>query len=107
VPVTEFQEWTVEPDPITGKKKAHWFNLPASPIFAFAGIWRPMEEGAVFSFLTTGYEGDATTHIVGAIHPKACPVILHSEDYDRWLQAPVEDALTLASAFPSQLMVMA
>lgn len=104
VPVTEFEEWSVEPMPDTGKKKPFWFSLPAQAIFAFAGIWRPAEPLPVFSFLTCGYEGDPSTHAVGAIHPKACPVILHEEDYDRWLRADLDAALSLACAFPSQLM---
>lgn len=104
VPVTSFQEWSVEPDPITGKKKPHWFSVPSRPIFAFAGIWRPVGDEAAYAFLTTGYEGDPATHVVGAIHPKAMPVILHDDDYERWLTAPVEDALRLAVPFPSQLL---
>jgi putative SOS response-associated peptidase YedK len=74
-------------------------------VFGVAG--RPVEDGAVFSFLTTGYDGDPAGHIVGAIHPKAIPVILHREDHERWLHASVKDALGLASAFPSQLMAVA
>ncbi|WP_428969100.1 hypothetical protein ACQR50_16235 [Sphingomonas sp. Xoc002] len=54
--------------------------------------------------LTTGYEGDPAAHVVGAIHPKAMPVILHDDDYERWLTAPIEDAFGLAAPFPSQLM---
>jgi putative SOS response-associated peptidase YedK len=104
VPVTEFQEWSVDPMPDTGKKKAFWFKVPSQPIFAFAGIWRPTEATPVFSFLTTGYDGDPSAHLVGAIHPKACPVVLHPEDYDRWLHADLDEALTLATAYPSQLM---
>lgn len=106
VPVTEFQEWSVTPNPATGKKQAYWFGVPSQPIFAFAGIWRPTEREPVFSFLTCGYEGDPAHHVVGAIHPKACPVILHPEDYERWLTADIDDALSLACAFPSQLMAV-
>ena len=36
------------------------------------------------------------------IHPKAMPVILHPDDYDRWLAG--DDADKLAVPFPSQLM---
>lgn len=32
--------------------------------------------------------------------------MLHDEDFDRWLSAPVDDALSLACAFPSQLMAV-
>jgi putative SOS response-associated peptidase YedK len=45
--------------------------------------------------------------LVGAVHPKAMPVILHPEDHDRWLAAPLAEALPLAAPFPSQLMAMA
>ncbi|WP_264594143.1 SOS response-associated peptidase [Sphingobium sp. B12D2B] len=106
VPVTEFQEWSVAPIPQTGRKRPYWFRVPSEPIFAFAGIWRPTEGDPVFSFLTCGYDGDPSAHIVGAVHPKACPVVLHPEDYDRWLKADLDDALSLAVTFPSQLMAM-
>lgn len=99
VPVTRFQEWSAIPDPATGKKKAHWFHLPSQPIFAFAGIWRSTEVGDVFAFLTC-----EPNPLVGAIHPKAMPVILHSEDYQRWLDG--ETASELAVPFPSQLMAV-
>jgi putative SOS response-associated peptidase YedK len=104
VPVTEFQEWPAEPLRETGKEKAFWFKVPSQPIFALAGIWWPSADVPVFSLLTTGYDGAPSTHVVGAIHPKACPVILHPEDYDRWLHTDLDDALTLAAAYPSQLM---
>lgn len=106
VPVTEFQEWSVAPMPDTGKKKAFWFSVPSQPVFAFAGIWRPTDSVPVYSFLTCGYDGDPANHVVGAIHPKACPVVLHEEDYDRWLHTDLEDAISLASPFPSQLMAV-
>lgn len=113
VPVTAFQEWSVQPDPATGRKRPHWFSVPSRPIFTFAGVWRPTESGSAFAFLTTGY-GDADdpeleaaaarAHVVGAVHPKAIPVILHDEDHDRWLHSPIEEVLSLATAYPSQLM---
>lgn len=113
VPFTEFQEWSLEPDPATNKKTKHWFSIPSRPIGTFAGVWRPTDSGPRFTFLTCGYSDDpekdreaAAAHIVGMIHPKAIPVILHDEDFDRWLNAPVEDALRLACAFPSQLMAI-
>lgn len=102
VPVTDFCEWSGE----KGSKLEHWFSLPSAPIFAFAGVWRPTEAGKAYAFLTCGYEGDPSTHIVGAVHAKACPVILHAEDYNRWLDGEVEEVCSLASPFPSQLMAM-
>jgi putative SOS response-associated peptidase YedK len=103
VPVTDFCEWSGE----KGSKREHWFSLPSAPIFSFAGIWRPSEEGDVFAFLTCGYLGDPSAHIVGAVHEKACPVILQAEDEQRWLDGDHADACELAVPFPSQLMAMA
>lgn len=109
VPFTQFQEWSSAPDPETGKKRPFWFSIPSRPVAAFAGIWRPSSDGPVFSFLTTSYGDDlnaAANHIVGAVHPKAIPVILHDDDYDTWLHAPLEKAIQLAAPFPSQLMAV-
>jgi putative SOS response-associated peptidase YedK len=34
------------------------------------------------------------------------PVILHPEDYQRWLTAPLAEVLPLAAPFPTQLMAV-
>lgn len=83
VPVTAFSEWSAAPDPLTGRKRKHWFDLPSDPLFAFAGLWRPTEQGSRFAFLTC--EANA---VVGRVHPKAMPVLLRAGgDFDRWLSA--------------------
>ncbi|MCI1143702.1 hypothetical protein MOP88_17620 [Sphingomonas sp. WKB10] len=38
VPATSFQEWSVDPDPMTGKKKPHWFSVPSRPILLSRGV---------------------------------------------------------------------
>lgn len=99
VPVTAFSEWSATPDPATGRKRKHWFDIPNDPLFAFAGLWRPTEQGPRFAFLTC-----APNETVGRIHPKAMPVLLRpGEPFDRWLtadgagaaamQQPLDDAL--------------
>jgi putative SOS response-associated peptidase YedK len=103
VPVTDFCEWSGEKE----SKQEHWFGLPSREVFAFAGVWRPTEQGKAYAFLTCGYDGDPSTHIVGKIHPKACPVILHQEDEERWLDGDVDEVCSLATPFPSQLMRVA
>ncbi|RYF40388.1 MAG: DUF159 family protein, partial [Cytophagaceae bacterium] len=45
--------------------------------------------------------------IVAPIHPKAMPVILHDDDYHRWLNAPWEELSGLVAPYPSQLMSIA
>lgn len=97
VPVTSFCEWTAEPDPETKRKAKVWFGLheEAHPLFAFAGIWRPGEEGPFMAFLTC--EANQT---VGAVHPKAMPVMLRpGEDVARWLDSEHADACALAVPF--------
>jgi putative SOS response-associated peptidase YedK len=51
--------------------------------------------------------GTQRTWSVAPKHPKAMPVNLLAEDQDRWLNAPVEEAVTLLTANPSQLMSVA
>jgi putative SOS response-associated peptidase YedK len=98
VPVSDFCEWSGE----KGGKREHWFSLPSTPIFAFAGIWRPTESGNVFAFLTC-----EPNPIIAPIHPKAMPVVLHNEDFDHWLDGDVDSICSLAAPFPSQLMAVA
>ena len=98
VPFTAFSEYgsTRGPD---GKLPLHWFTLPALPIASFAGVWRPLESGGVFAFLTC-----EPNPLVAAIHPKAMPVVLRPEDEERWLRADWEEAARFASPFPADLM---
>lgn len=92
VPFSKF----AEPKPNAGREEV-WFKVTDAPIAAFAGIWRPSVEGNVYAFLTC-----EPNPLVAPIHPKAMPVILQPQDYERWLTG--DDVLDLAAPFPSQLM---
>lgn len=99
VPATDFCEWSGE----KGAKREHWFSVHEAPIFAFAGVWRAIEDGRrAYAFLTC-----EPNPLVAPIHPKAMPVMLQPEDYERWLDGEVVDACSLAQPFPSQLMKVA
>lgn len=98
VPWTAFSEYGPGEK---GKLPLFWFDIPSRPIACFAGVWRPSDAGPLFAFLTC-----EPNEIVKPIHPKAMPVILHEEDYDVWLRAPMDEALKLAAPFPSQLMTV-
>lgn len=92
VPVTRFCEWTGE----VGNKRKVWFGLrdEENPLFAFAGIWRPGEGGPFMAFLTC-----RPNQLVGAVHPKAMPVILRPTDHGRWLDGERQEACALAVPF--------
>lgn len=100
VPVTQFCEWSAQPDPETGRKVKHWFGLEDRSAFAFAGIWRPGDETNFMAFLTC-----APNQTVGRVHPKAMPVMLKPQDYDQWLTADYEGATSLAQPFPDHDMI--
>jgi putative SOS response-associated peptidase YedK len=102
VPFTSFSEFNKEAGGDI------WFAFDEDrPLAFFAGLWVPqwtsvrkVKEGEtttdLYAFLTT----DANAE-VGAIHPKAMPVILRTQDeIERWMTAPVEDALKLQRPLP-------
>jgi putative SOS response-associated peptidase YedK len=99
VPFSSFSEPGLNAE---GKSEPVWFALDESrPLAFFAGIWtgwtstRKVSEGEVtcdlFAFLTTEPNAE-----VGAIHPKAMPVILtEAQDVETWLAAPWPEASRL------------
>lgn len=104
VPFTSFSENETLPD---GRKPPVWFALGEDrPLAVFAGIWtrwtsvRKVKDGEmaadVFAFLTTEPNAE-----VGAIHPKATPVIFtEPHKIETWMTAPAPEALTLQRPLP-------
>ena len=104
VPFTSFSENETLPD---GRKPPVWFAFDESrPLAFFAGIWtrwtsvRKVKEGEttndLHAFLTTEPNAE-----VGAIHPKAMPVILTTPDeVETWMTAPLDEVLKLQRPLP-------
>lgn len=99
VPVTRFCEWTGE----VGSKRKVWFGMAEAhePLFAFAGLWRPGDGGPFMAFLTC--ESNA---VVGAVHPKAMPVMLRPSQAAAWLDGTRDDACALAIPFADADMMV-
>jgi putative SOS response-associated peptidase YedK len=113
VPWTSFCEYA-DTKP---KKTPTWFVFSDQrPLSFFAGLWTPWTgvrgtkanpvdgEHTLFGFLTT----DAND-VVGAIHPKAMPLVLTTrENVETWMSAPAEEALKLQRPLENgELMIVA
>jgi putative SOS response-associated peptidase YedK len=81
IPVNAFYEWPKEGKP---PKQPYAFELSSGNLFAFAGIWDACKDGEGHWLQSYAIVTTEANELMARIHPRM-PVILHSRDYDRWL----------------------
>jgi putative SOS response-associated peptidase YedK len=95
IPLTGFCEAEGE----RGRMTRTWFSLKERPVFAWAGTWKASDEwGPVYSGLMTD-----CNEVVRPVHNRM-PVLLHDDEWDRWLHGSLEDVVEFQTrCFPDEL----
>lgn len=98
IPVTAF----AEAEGPKGAKTRTWFNVRDQAVFGWAGLWRISDEwGPVYSGVMTD-----CNEAIRPIHDRM-PVLLHPDEYDRWLRGSFDDAVAFQErCFPDDLIEM-
>lgn len=91
IPVNAFYEWPKEGKP---PKQPYAFELSSGNLFAFAGIWDAWKDGEGHWLQSYAIVTTVANELMSRIHPRM-PVILHSRDYDRWLDRGETEQLPL------------
>ena len=100
IPATGFYEWQKRED---GKQPYRFRRKDLEP-FAFAGIWEFARLGGEEILSTAMIVGEANP-LVGGVHDRM-PVMLMSEDYDRWLgpTTSIDDLKAMLKPYDPALM---
>jgi len=114
-PFGMWHEWFIQPGqrcliPITAFAEAvgaspnmtrTWIRIADQPIAACAGFWRPTDEwGDSYTMVMV----DAVPEMM-EIHDRM-PVILHPDDWDRWLHADADEAMALVKQYPANQLIV-
>jgi putative SOS response-associated peptidase YedK len=91
IPVNAFYEWPKEGKP---PKQPYAFELSSGNLFAFAGILDAWKDGEGHWLQSYAIVTTEANELMSRIHPRM-PVILHSRDYDRWLDREETEQLPL------------
>ena len=105
IPVSCFYE----PNWETAKAVRWKIWLKDTKDFAIAGLWEQWKRGEEsfhsFTMLTVNADDHAVMrHFHRHGEERRMPVILHPDDYDRWLRATPEEAFRMCQRYPAALM---
>ncbi|TLX14482.1 SOS response-associated peptidase [Rhizobium sp. MHM7A] len=103
VPINGFFEWKDIHG--TGKNKQPYaIAMKDGSAFALAGIWESWKDENGISMRNFAIVTCESNEMMAEIHDRM-PVILHREDYERWL-SPEPDPNDLMRPFPAELMTI-
>lgn len=78
-----------------------WLSLPATDLFAVAGVWRKSDEfGSCYSMVMTDSEGSAAQDV----HSRM-PVLLQPQDYAGWVDGSPQDAKALCQPWQGDITI--
>lgn len=87
IPADGFYEW----QKTSAGKQPYCFEVDRGKLFAFAGLWDCWRGAKGESIESSSILTTAANSTVAPIHDRM-PVILHSEDYDLWLDPGMKDS---------------
>ena len=102
IPADGFYEWEGE---VPGKKQAYYIHRPDDGLFAFGGIWEHWQSADGSELETAAMLTTDPNLLIATIHTR-CPLVIHRQDFDRWLDEAVEDVKDLLVPPPDDYFVM-
>jgi putative SOS response-associated peptidase YedK len=87
-----FYEWRR----VGSKKQPYYFHLNNGQPFGFAGLWEHWQSSEGDEIESCTILTTAANELVHSVHDRM-PVILHSSDYDSWLDPSVQDTDQLST----------
>jgi len=94
VPCDGFYEWKQSPS----GKQPYVIRMKSGEPFFFAGLYDIWHEGEADALATFTIITGEPNELVAPIHSRM-PIIVKSEDYERWLDPTITDPATLADIF--------
>ena len=104
VPASSFYEWSKVSEPL---KQPYVFEFANAQPMAFAGLWDAWKDKEGHWLQSFAIVTSEANELMAKIHPRM-PVILHTRDYDRWLDREETEQLPidLLRPFESEEMEM-
>lgn len=83
-----------------GRMTETWLSVPDVPVIAAAGLWRPTDQwGDCYTMVMTESAGEAAR-----VHDRM-PVLLNDGDQQRWLDASLDQAMTICRPWSGEVQV--